>query len=220
MAVLRQLGRRLFGRGFRFPVAALAIAVMLLADAPLAAAQSASKPATAKKPAARKTTTAKKPAGSKTSAAKKPAGTKAASAKKPAARKTTAAKKPAARKTTASKSRPSQGARRTTRRRSATATKPRVPLQPSAERLTEVQTALAGAGYLQAAPTGKWDDSSIAAMKRFQEEHSIPATGKINSLSLIALGLGPKRGPAPGNTSVLAPSPAETPPAEASQPER
>ncbi|MCW5964985.1 MAG: peptidoglycan-binding protein [Bryobacterales bacterium] len=93
--------------------------------------------------------------------------------------------------------------RRTTRRQAATAARPRVPLQPSAERLLEIQTALSKAGYLQAEPSGKWDDNSIAAMKRFQAEHSIPASGKINSLSLIALGLGPERGPAPGSDSVL-----------------
>ena len=31
------------------------------------------------------------------------------------------------------------------------------------------------------------------ALKRFQSSQNIDATGKINSLSLIALGLGPKR---------------------------
>lgn len=44
-------------------------------------------------------------------------------------------------------------------------------------------------------------------MKRFQEEHAITPNGKINALSLIALGLGPKRGPAPGTASVIEPAP-------------
>jgi len=83
-------------------------------------------------------------------------------------------------------------------------------VQPASDRLSEVQTALAGAGYYNGNPTGRWDDSSIAAMKRFQAEHAIPSTGKINSLSLIALGLGPKRGPAPGSASVLASPSAES----------
>jgi len=33
----------------------------------------------------------------------------------------------------------------------------------------------------------------VAALKRFQDEQKIDGAGKINSLSLIALGLGPKR---------------------------
>ncbi len=197
MAENRQVTGKRFARTLRFLVAAFAVGVMLLADMPAAAAQ-AKKTSTAKKPTASKAASAKKAPAKKTTTAKKPTASK---------RKTTAARKPAARrKATASKTASAQGARRTTRRRSATATKPRVPLLPSSDRLTEVQTALAGAGYLQDNPSGRWDDSSIAAMKRFQEEHSIPATGKINSLSLIALGLGPKRGPSPGSTSVLAPS--------------
>jgi hypothetical protein len=42
-------------------------------------------------------------------------------------------------------------------------------------------------------PTGSWGPKSADALKRFQQEQKIDATGKINSLSLIALGLGPKR---------------------------
>lgn len=102
--------------------------------------------------------------------------------------------------------------RRTTRRQPAQSAKPRVPMAPSAERLTEIQAALVREGFLQGDPNGKWDDASMAAMKRFQVEHSLPATGKINALSLIALGLGPQRGPAPGTDSVLQSPPAEPAP--------
>ncbi len=172
-----------------------------------------------------------KPAAKKSAAAaKKPvrsAKRKPTSAKKPVAaakRPTTASKKPAARKPvrSAKKAAPSKSkvtrtaakrtpVRRTTRRQPARAARPRVPQQPGPERLTEIQSALAKAGYLQGEPTGKWDDGSIAAMKRFQQEHAIPATGKINALSLIALGLGPVRGPAPGVESVLTPPAPDTP---------
>ncbi len=41
--------------------------------------------------------------------------------------------------------------------------------------------------------TGQWTPASIEALKRFQFDQNIESTGKINSLSLIALGLGPKR---------------------------
>lgn len=186
----RHLNGKAFRRIARLLVTAFALTMMLLADLPASAAP-ATKSSTAKKATSKKTTTARK----------------ASTKKKTSARNTTASRKKTTRKkVTAKKRTASRGARRTTRRRSAKTTRARVPMQPTSERLTEVQTALASAGYLERSPNGKWDDSSIAAMKRFQQEHSIPATGKINSLSLIALGLGPKRGPSPGNTSVLSPT--------------
>ena len=44
---------------------------------------------------------------------------------------------------------------------------------------------LAGAGVL--------DPSSTEALRRFQQDQNLEASGKLDSLSLIALGLGPKR---------------------------
>lgn len=70
---------------------------------------------------------------------------------------------------------------------------------PSQERFNEIQQALVARGFLTTPPTGVWDKDSIDAMKRFQAEQSLPPTGKVTSLSLIALGLGPKR-----NTSTTA----------------
>jgi len=67
------------------------------------------------------------------------------------------------------------------------------PAQPSADRYKEIQSALAQKGYLHGEPSGTWDAESIDAMKRFQKEQNLDADGKLNSLSLIALGLGPKR---------------------------
>jgi peptidoglycan hydrolase-like protein with peptidoglycan-binding domain len=64
--------------------------------------------------------------------------------------------------------------------------------QPTPERYKEIQEALARRGYFQDAPDGVWGPASVDALKRFQEEQNIEASGKINSLSLIALGLGPK----------------------------
>jgi peptidoglycan hydrolase-like protein with peptidoglycan-binding domain len=70
---------------------------------------------------------------------------------------------------------------------------------PSPERYKEIQAALASKGYLaQDSVNGKWGDASVEALKKFQADQKITASGKINSLSLIALGLGPKRdAPAP-----------------------
>ena len=67
-------------------------------------------------------------------------------------------------------------------------------LAPSADRYREIQTALASKGYLKPEEaTGSWNTTSTEALKKFQSEQNLDANGKINSLSLIALGLGPKR---------------------------
>jgi Putative peptidoglycan binding domain len=67
-------------------------------------------------------------------------------------------------------------------------------LSPTPERYKEIQEALSAKGYLPAGQAnGKWDDASAEALKKFQADQNLNGTGKINSLSLIALGLGPKR---------------------------
>lgn len=78
-------------------------------------------------------------------------------------------------------------------------------MQPTQERYHEIQDALVAKGYLRPEQaTGNWDEASIDALKRFQAEQKLDATGKITSMSLIALGLGPKHDstplpvPAPG----------------------
>jgi hypothetical protein len=64
---------------------------------------------------------------------------------------------------------------------------------PTPERYKEIQQALASKGYLEPnSPTGEWDPSSVSALKKFQEDQNLEPSGKIDSLSLIALGLGPK----------------------------
>jgi peptidoglycan hydrolase-like protein with peptidoglycan-binding domain len=64
---------------------------------------------------------------------------------------------------------------------------------PSPERYKEIQQALASKGYLQTdASSGVWDNSSVSALKKFQEDQSLEPSGKLDSLSIIALGLGPK----------------------------
>lgn len=64
---------------------------------------------------------------------------------------------------------------------------------PTPERYKEIQQALVSKGYLQGEPTGQWGPDSVDALKRFQTTQNLTPDGKINSLSLIALGLGPKR---------------------------
>jgi len=67
-------------------------------------------------------------------------------------------------------------------------------------------------GYLRPeAASGVWDQNSSDALKRFQAGQNLQGTGKIDSLSLIALGLGPRHDsaearpaplPVPGQSTV------------------
>lgn len=61
---------------------------------------------------------------------------------------------------------------------------------PTPERINEIQEALASKGAFGGAPTGKWDDSTVDAMKRFQSTHGLEPTGKLDALTLQKLGLG------------------------------
>jgi hypothetical protein len=66
-------------------------------------------------------------------------------------------------------------------------------MAPAPDRYKEIQSALATRGYLKPEDVnGSWNQASMDGLKRFQSEQNIESTGKINSLSLIALGLGPK----------------------------
>jgi Putative peptidoglycan binding domain len=75
-------------------------------------------------------------------------------------------------------------------------------LQPTQDRYKEIQQALASKGFLQPEQvTGAWDQNSMGALKQFQTAQNLDASGKINSLSLIALGLGPRHEAAPPQVS-------------------
>ena len=64
---------------------------------------------------------------------------------------------------------------------------------PTADRYKEIQDALVSKGYLSSGEAnGTWGTASAEALKKFQAEQTLETTGKIDSLSLIALGLGPK----------------------------
>lgn len=71
--------------------------------------------------------------------------------------------------------------------------RPRGQAEPTPDRYREIQQALQQKGYLQGEPTGRWDAGSMEALKRFQQDQNLDASGKLDSLSLIALGLGPQR---------------------------
>ena len=63
---------------------------------------------------------------------------------------------------------------------------------PTPERYKEIQEALAKKGYLHGDATGVWNQDSADALRRFQHDQNLEASGKLDSLSIIALGLGPK----------------------------
>jgi hypothetical protein len=88
---------------------------------------------------------------------------------------------------------------------------PSYQLHPSPDRYKEIQQALADRGYFKGTVDGEWGSDSVDALKRFQLEHNAGDDGKVNSLSLIQLGLGPDRdrsdeGPPPSTSSALAPA--------------
>jgi peptidoglycan hydrolase-like protein with peptidoglycan-binding domain len=68
-------------------------------------------------------------------------------------------------------------------------------MEPTPERYKEIQQALIDKGYLAGPADGKWGTESAEGLKKFQQDQHLDPTGKLDALSLIALGLGPKREP-------------------------
>jgi peptidoglycan hydrolase-like protein with peptidoglycan-binding domain len=68
--------------------------------------------------------------------------------------------------------------------------KPAAQKAPAPDRIREIQSALQREGAYQGNPTGKWDDSTIEAMKTYQGKNGMSPTGKIDALTLEKLGLG------------------------------
>lgn len=64
---------------------------------------------------------------------------------------------------------------------------------PTQERYQEIQQALSQRGHFKGEANGEWGPESVEALKRFQQEQNLTPSGKLDSVSLIALGLGPKR---------------------------
>ena len=173
----------------------LAYATLLLVPIGMtlhAAVQTTAAKKTKKKAGAKKGTTARKPSPSQRStgaaqaktANKSHAATAAQSHPKPTGKATAQSHpKPAGKSAVRKGKKP---VRKTTWRNRQTA--------PTPDRYKEIQGALATKGYLPPeAATGEWSQSSVEALKKFQADQHIDTTGKLNSLSLIALGRGPRR---------------------------
>lgn len=172
----------------------LCFAVATLGMALGATARNTPAKGASKKPAvahARKTQT-KAAAGTQT-ARKQPTATHAAkqgAAKHSGARGAPAGAAKAGARTAASKRSATAAARR---RRAAIRTWQTRQQQPSPERIRDIQDALIKRGYMQGEADGTWGTSTTEALKRFQQDQNITADGKLSSLSIIGLGLGPKR---------------------------
>jgi peptidoglycan hydrolase-like protein with peptidoglycan-binding domain len=61
---------------------------------------------------------------------------------------------------------------------------------PTVERVSEIQQALAKNGSYSGSPNGKWDDSTVGAMKKFQAGHGLNPSGRLDAKTLQQLGLG------------------------------
>jgi hypothetical protein len=80
---------------------------------------------------------------------------------------------------------------------------------PTTDRVIEIQSALAKDGSFQGSPSGKWDDDTTAAMRKFQSAHGLNPSGKLDAPTLQRLGLGSQTAgvaaptPPPGSFSRL-----------------
>lgn len=91
-------------------------------------------------------------------------------------------------KTTASSKTSSKSSHRSTKKVSRR--KEKGQMAPTPDRISEIQQALAKDGSFAGAPSGKWDDSTVEAMKKFQSVHALNPSGKLDALTLEKLGLG------------------------------
>lgn len=106
----------------------------------------------------------------------------------------------------------SRSRRRRSRRH--VAARPSFQLHPDPERYKQIQQALADRGFFKGDVNGVWGHDSVDALQRFQTARNITDNdGKINALSLNALGLGAKHegGGLALSSTPPPPSPSNTP---------
>lgn len=89
------------------------------------------------------------------------------------------------------------------------------------DRAREIQTALIREHYLQGQPTGAWDATTQAAMRRYQADHGWQSKTTPDSRALIKLGLGPSHdhllNPESAMTTPMPSAPAANPKAASKQ---
>ena len=92
--------------------------------------------------------------------------------------------------TTSSSSRTPRSTKPGARKGAKNSSKQRGQKAPTSDRISEIQTALAKDGSFTGEPNGKWDDSTVAAMKKYQAAHGLNPSGKLDARTLQRLGLG------------------------------
>ena len=93
--------------------------------------------------------------------------------------------------TTAKKKTPASGSRtHRTGKTSKTSGRQRGQKAPTSDRISEIQSALAKNGSFAGTPNGKWDDSTVASVKKFQTSRGLNPTGRLDAPTLQKLGLG------------------------------
>jgi peptidoglycan hydrolase-like protein with peptidoglycan-binding domain len=101
------------------------------------------------------------------------------------------------------------GKSRRSSKKSSSRRKERGQTAPTSDRISEIQQALGKEGAFSGTANGKWDDSTVAAMKNFQSAHGLNASGKLDAPTLQKLGLGSQTAgvaaptPPPNSTSRL-----------------
>ena len=88
---------------------------------------------------------------------------------------------------------------------------------PAPERISEIQQALAKDGSFSGKPSGKWGDSTVEAMKKFQAGHGLNPSGKLDAVTLQKLGLGSQTAGVAAPLPPVATSLLGTRPAQAAQ---
>jgi hypothetical protein len=89
---------------------------------------------------------------------------------------------------------------------------------PTADRISEIQSALAHEGYYQGDPSGRMDAGTVAALEKFQSANGIDSTGKLDAPTLQKLGLGSDTAGISAPKAVVPPSCCSTTPTPAGPP--
>jgi hypothetical protein len=96
-------------------------------------------------------------------------------------------------------------------------------MNPTPDRITDIQSALTRSGYYKGDPNGKWDADTVEALQRFQSANGLDTNGKLDALTLQKLGLGSDvagvsapKGIVPHSCCSMTASPSQGPPPSAS----
>jgi Putative peptidoglycan binding domain len=119
-------------------------------------------------------------------------GNKPASSAKATLRQAASTKPSGKNRTASSHAVSARGRGKTGRRTTRAASGPAVQSHPDTERYQQIQQALTERGYYKGEVNGEWNADSVEALKHFQADQKLEPDGKVNSWSLINLGLGPK----------------------------